>query len=409
MRILVITALYPPDHLGGYEIRCREIVEHLKARGHQVLVLTSRSHGNGTRPSAGVRRLLNLEPSKNMAQRIAWDVHDLRSIGSAVRQWAPEVAYLFHTVQLTRTLLPYLARLGMPVVYDEGGKGLLTAWRNHGRWFAFSERRGGSRVKRRLRRTFVNAVRALSRDLLPTEWCLPAGMLVYFNNEHTLRLTQEAGVPIRDARVIHSGIDLSKFPFRSGRTDSGTVRFVLPGRVSREKNIEDAIGAVRGLTARRPEVHFSLEIVGPIQDAAYHEELQKLAGLSAVQDCIRYTPGVPHETTSEAYRKADFCFLLSHVEYFSRVALEAMASGSVLITTAAGGGQEVVRHGVNGIVAPAGAPERIADAVATLLDSERDYLRIQQDARAYVEKNHDFESYVDKIEAVLTEAVAWGK
>src|SRR4029077_15575112 len=41
MRILAVSNLYPPDILGGYEIRCRRTVEWLRARGHQVEVVTS--------------------------------------------------------------------------------------------------------------------------------------------------------------------------------------------------------------------------------------------------------------------------------------------------------------------------------------------------------------------------------
>ena len=41
MRILVATNLYPPHYIGGYELRCRDIVEGLVKRGHDVYVLTS--------------------------------------------------------------------------------------------------------------------------------------------------------------------------------------------------------------------------------------------------------------------------------------------------------------------------------------------------------------------------------
>ncbi|TMC46503.1 MAG: hypothetical protein E6J20_20985 [Chloroflexi bacterium] len=41
MRILAVSNLYPPDILGGYEIRCRRTVEWLRARGHEVEVVTS--------------------------------------------------------------------------------------------------------------------------------------------------------------------------------------------------------------------------------------------------------------------------------------------------------------------------------------------------------------------------------
>ena len=41
MRILIITNLYPPQYLGGYELLCYQVAEYLMAQGHQVEVLTS--------------------------------------------------------------------------------------------------------------------------------------------------------------------------------------------------------------------------------------------------------------------------------------------------------------------------------------------------------------------------------
>jgi hypothetical protein len=40
MRILIVSNLYPPAAIGGYEIECAAVAEHLALR-HQVLVLTS--------------------------------------------------------------------------------------------------------------------------------------------------------------------------------------------------------------------------------------------------------------------------------------------------------------------------------------------------------------------------------
>src|SRR5438105_3216949 len=41
MRILALTNLYPPHLAGGVDTRCAEVVEQLKQRGHETLVLTS--------------------------------------------------------------------------------------------------------------------------------------------------------------------------------------------------------------------------------------------------------------------------------------------------------------------------------------------------------------------------------
>jgi glycogen synthase len=50
MRILIVSNLYPPHYVGGYELRCSQLVEYLHQAGHEVRVLTStyRPHKNGT-------------------------------------------------------------------------------------------------------------------------------------------------------------------------------------------------------------------------------------------------------------------------------------------------------------------------------------------------------------------------
>jgi glycosyltransferase involved in cell wall biosynthesis len=408
MRVLAITARYPPDHLGGYDLRCHGIVQALASRGHTVLVLTSRPRVKAGSDGEGVLRLLHPSSSRNVAQRIAWDIQDLRHVKRLLREWTPDVVGLFHTIELTRSLFPFLASLGVPLVYDEGGIGLLTAWQKHGGWFSFSQRQSGGSVKRTLRRAAVASVHGLSGNLLPTEWSWPANMLIYFNSEYNLRRHAEAGVPVAGARVLHSGIDLERFAFKAGRRAIDTVNFLLPGRIVPRKGIEDAIRAIGLLRQAAPQVRYRLQVVGPVQDEQYCQAIQRLVQDLSLNDDIAFASMVPYDQMWGVYQSADFCLMLSQWESFSRIPLEAMACGSVLITTAAGGGQEVVRHGVNAVVVPEEAPERIAEEAARLLESERDYLRIQQDARAYVEKHHDFESYVDKIEAVLTEAVARG-
>ena len=48
MKILVVSNLYPPQHVGGYELGCRDVVEKLRARGHVVRVLTSNFRNGNT-------------------------------------------------------------------------------------------------------------------------------------------------------------------------------------------------------------------------------------------------------------------------------------------------------------------------------------------------------------------------
>src|SRR4051812_11713646 len=63
VRILVLTNLYPPHYIGGYELICQTVVETLWQRGHFVPILTSDHQLTSARqqPDApGVERLLKI-------------------------------------------------------------------------------------------------------------------------------------------------------------------------------------------------------------------------------------------------------------------------------------------------------------------------------------------------------------
>ena len=44
MRILIITNLYPPVIIGGYELACSNVAQGMRERGHEVRVLTTWCH-----------------------------------------------------------------------------------------------------------------------------------------------------------------------------------------------------------------------------------------------------------------------------------------------------------------------------------------------------------------------------
>ena len=62
MKILVITNLYPPHEIGGYELRCRDVCDRLKASGHEIHILTSDHRVPGRReiPEPHVSRKLRI-------------------------------------------------------------------------------------------------------------------------------------------------------------------------------------------------------------------------------------------------------------------------------------------------------------------------------------------------------------
>ena len=72
MRILVISDLYPPYYIGGYELGCHDVVEGLKARGHEVKVRTS-TYGIGKAQNDGdIYRWLKADVEQRPCSRGAY-------------------------------------------------------------------------------------------------------------------------------------------------------------------------------------------------------------------------------------------------------------------------------------------------------------------------------------------------
>ena len=58
MKLLVVSNLYPPAVLGGYEVECQVVVDALRARGDEVVVLTGDRDARAATAQRDVRREL---------------------------------------------------------------------------------------------------------------------------------------------------------------------------------------------------------------------------------------------------------------------------------------------------------------------------------------------------------------
>ncbi|HKV98486.1 MAG TPA: glycosyltransferase [Vicinamibacterales bacterium] len=172
--------------------------------------------------------------------------------------------------------------------------------------------------------------------------------------------------------VIPNGVDLPRY----GRiTDIVSLRRHLgldPSRryittVARFHPVKDhrtLLHAFSEVAAVRRDV--DLLLAG---DGALRETLEKLAVELRVDQRVQFL-GVRNDVAS-LLAASDVFALTSVSEAASITLLEAMASGLPVVVTAVGGNPEIVRDGVDGLLAPRGDSHAIARALTRVLDDGR--------------------------------------
>ena len=404
MRILAITAFYPPFHHGGYELRCKDVLEGLSQKGHEICLITNQVASNNVsdhKEPFSVLRILSLKPSGgNVFYQIHSDKNDLKKIEKSVESFRPDLIYLWHIQNLSDAILPYLADKNVPIVYDEGGNGLIFFTRLQKRGLYFYKNDQDSFLKRWLKQGVKNYAHLISGGRIVPDWDWPVQMKVYFNSKSNVEHARKMKVPLGDEVVIHSGIDISRFPFQARSKISSPVRIVIPARIKELKGCKDGIFLVDEL--RKRNIPAKLLIIGEVQSEAYYNELVKITNDLELSGSVEFRPMVSQEELRAIYQQTDICFFTSYFKTgFSRVPLEAIASGCLVITYGNEGSGESVIQGVSGFIVKEGDVKGVVDWIEKMINEPTNYNELLKAARKEVERNFNNEKYIDSINALL--------
>jgi glycogen(starch) synthase len=343
--------MYPPHHLGGYELMWRSAVAHHRTAGHEVRVLTTdwrEPYVDASTPEdEDVHRELRWYwhdhdfPRLGPRARLRLERHNASMLDGHLADFAPDVVAWWPMGGMSLSLIERVHRANLPaaaVVVDD--------WLLYGpqvdAWWRLLGRRAA-----RLR----NACRWL------------------FASHTLLQRAQESGFDPPAPEVAHPGIDPELFNAPSLVRPPWDWRLLYCGRIDERKGIDIAIGALPHLP---PEA--SLRVVGGGDDT-HLAELRALSDRLGVEDRVSFER-LPRAELPETYRKADaLLFPVRWIEPFGLVPLEGMACGTPVVASGRGGSREYLDDGENcllfdveaGVGALAAAIERLA-ADATLRD-----------------------------------------
>lgn len=174
---------------------------------------------------------------------------------------------------------------------------------------------------------------------------------------------------------IPLGVDLETFrpgPSSPSSPSSGELRLVHVGRLSREKSPHLAVETAVEL--HRRGVPLRLDVYG---DGPHRHELEILAGHAPVH-FHGFVSG--RRQLSRRIARADVALSVCPGETFGLAVLEALASGTPVVTADVGGARELVDAASGDWGAP--APAALADAVLRVAARSRDANRRAARARA---------------------------
>jgi glycosyltransferase involved in cell wall biosynthesis len=321
MRILLVaTGL----QLGGAERQVVDLADRLATRGHAVAIAWLTGDAE-VRPGSAVE----LHPL-GFDKTLSGMVRGCRRLGRLIRTWRPDVV---HSHMLHANLIARVMRLFVPMRRlictahspAEGGRAVMLAYRMTDRLADLS-----THVSRA-------AVEAFERA-----GAVPRGRMLPVLNGIDLPSFSDA--PELRAESRH------RLGLKSG------MRLLLSvGRLAEEKNHAGLLRAFARMAEPCPDVELWIAGDGPLREML----LRQRAALGLDERVVFL--GVRHDVP-DLMRAADVFVLPSRFEGFGLVVAEAMASGTPIVATDAGGVAEVLDGA--GILVPIGDDAALARGLA---------------------------------------------
>jgi glycosyltransferase involved in cell wall biosynthesis len=374
VKVLIVSGIWPPD-VGGPASHAPEVAAFLHGRGHAVEVVTTADAPPGPeaypvrwvdrRHRLGVRHLLGVRLIRERGRRA--DV--VYTTGTFGRSAAGAM--------LARS--PFVVKLTADPAYERARRrGIFT-----GTLEQFQRGGGGARAV--LLRTARDAeLRRAAHVLCPSSYL--AGLAIGWGLS-----------PDRVSVLPNPTPALPELPARESlRAELGLngAALAFAGRVTRQKSLEVALDAL----ARVDDVQLLLAGEGDEVPA-----LKAHAERAGLRERVRFLGPLPRERVLQLFHAADAAILSSSWENFPHTVVEALAVGTPVLATTAGGVAEVVQHERNGLLVEPGDVGGLAAAVQRYFGDDALRERLRAEAAASVADYAPARVY-GRLEAILEEA-----
>jgi glycosyltransferase involved in cell wall biosynthesis len=216
--------------------------------------------------------------------------------------------------------------------------------------------------------------------------------------------------------VVPYGVDVARFKPAPGSRDSLRASIGLTanaplifaaGRLVRKKGFEYLIDALPIIDAH-PDAHLAIAGAGDL-DA----ELRERARTAGIAERVHFLGDLPQDTVGAWFAAADVAVVPSvrddsgNVDGLPNTVLEALASGTPLVATPAGGIASVITDGETGAIVAERDARALATAIDALLEDPERRVRLGRAGRAAVAAGFGWESAAARFESAYDRALAF--
>jgi glycosyltransferase involved in cell wall biosynthesis len=373
VRILIVSNLYPPVAVGGYEKRCAHTVQWL-ARSHEVLVLTSRrgrgavesQSGRGAVEAESGRGALESHPGRSAAgsderpgshprERVLRELPFLehsvggslraplaslkaaRTMRRVLREYRPDLVFVWNAAQIPRAIVPIAAEAGCDLALSVADP-WLSAFVEGDQFLRHLA--GSDRGPRRLWAAvlrLVNQLPALRIDLTRT-----AAVAIAWNSEalREMSTVPPCLTPVLE-RVIYPASRNEELFAGVPRAPSPTPLIAYVGRLEPEKAPDVACRAVALLDERHGiEARLVLAGTGDPRELA---ALGQLADELGIADRVEFAGSLEAGEVAGLLARSHALVVPSRwQEPFGLVALEGALARVPVVASLSGGMPEML-------------------------------------------------------------------
>ena len=353
MRLLTVTNLYPPQHLGGFGMCIQRLVHGLEDLGYDAHVLSSDQTylGPGGGDQRVIRSLELLGSYENGISRLNDSQEEqrrthqnLRRVRQVLDRLQPQACLVGNLDLLGTDLLHAITERGTPTIQHVG---------------------------------FMAAPFPL--EAFPKE----ASYSMAFASREAKRLLAAQGFPVEGHPVVHPPLapdtDTTR-PHQPEQRDH--LRIGYSGLLMHSKGVHNVLEACVMLKQRG--IPFRLEVAGKAFAPDYGQQLRTYAIGQGIDDRVHWLGFLEGQSLHDFYRKLDVLVFPSlHPESFGMVVAEAMAQGVVPISSGVGGAFEVITHGVDGLLVQPGSSSAVAEALLWCHSEDLGLRRLSRNAQRH--------------------------